>query len=162
MKDSSLWYGYDLGNERQFTLVIKKLEFMCRKSFSYDQWQKRTKYPVSSCPVCGESFQWVKPETHHHPETLFAVVEGILQKHIDLNDLNDFTDFQIADEIMQAHFEKKVNQIVICKQCHEKYHDGHPDVLEEMDEAYLKQKKVVEDFYNKDISKERINDGKEE
>ena len=157
MKDSPLWYKYDLSNERQFIQTIKRLEFMCRKSFSYDSWQKRTKYPVSMCPLCGESFEWVKPETHHHPETLFAIVEGILQKHIDLNDLDDFTDFEIADEIMQAHFNKKVGYIVICNHCHEKYHDNMPDILDTIDDAYLAQKKLINEFYNKDIS----NSGKE-
>ncbi len=152
MKNSPVWYNHDLSNESQFVRCIKKLEFMVRKSFSYDSWQKRTKHPVSECPVCGESFQWVKPETHHFPATLFDVVEGILQKHIDLNDLDDYTDFQIADEIMQAHFEKKVAYVVLCKQCHEKYHDDHPDVLEEMDNAYLAQQRIINDFYTKDIS----------
>ncbi len=125
---------------------------MCRKSFSYDSWQKRTKYPTNSCPTCGEDFQWVKPETHHWPDTLFNIVEGILQKHIDLNDLDEFTDFEIADEIMQAHFAKKVSYIVLCKSCHEKYHDDHPDILDIIDEAYLAQQKTINDFYNRDIS----------
>ncbi len=152
MKDSSIWYSNDLGNERQFIRCVKQMEFMCRKSFSYATWQKRTKIPISYCPVCGDDFQFVKPETHHYPQTLFAVVEGVLQKHIDLNDLNDFTDFEIADEIMQAHFAKKVAYIVLCKHCHEKYHDDMPDILEVIDEAFLAQKKTVKEFYNKDIS----------
>ncbi len=155
MKDSPIWYDNDLSNTRQFIRCIKQMEFMCRKSFSYAVWQKRTKYPVSTCPTCGDSFEFTKPETHHYPETLFAVVEGILQKHIDLNDLDNFTDFQIADEIMQAHFNKKVAYIVLCKSCHEKYHDNHPDILEVIDEAFLAQKKTIHDFYNRDISKDK-------
>jgi len=151
MKNSPLWYRYDLSNEKQFVLCIKKLEFMVRKSFSYDSWQKRTKYPVSECAICNESFEWVKPETHHHPQTLFDIVEGILQKHIDLNDISDFTDFDICQEIMDAHFQKKVNYVVLCKQCHEKYHDNHPDILEEIDAAQIAQKKIIDDFYNKEI-----------
>lgn len=151
MGSSPLFYKYDLSNERQFINCIKKLEFMCRKSFSYDSWQKRTKYPISQCPTCGESFEYVKPETHHFPRTLFEIVEGVLQKHIDLNDLNDFTDFEICDEIMHAHFDKKVEYIVLCKQCHEKYHDSVPDILEVVDEAWLSQKKVIDKFYNEEI-----------
>ncbi len=161
MKNSPIWYKYDLSNQQQFIRCIKQMEFMCRKSFSYDSWQKRTKYPVSSCPICGEEFQWVKPETHHHPRTLFDIVEGILQKHIDLNDLDDFTDFEIADEIMGAHFAKKVDYIVLCKHCHEKYHDDHVDILEVIDEAQMAQKKIISDFYNKDISPSGEKKGKE-
>ena len=152
MKNSPFFYGFDLSNTKQFVMTIKKLEFMARKSFSYDSWQKRTKYPVNSCPLCGDSFEFVAPETHHWPDNLFDVVEGILQNHIDLNDLDDFTDFQIVDEIMQAHFQKKVSYIVLCKHCHEKYHDDHVDILEAIDEAYLAQKKIVKDFYTRDIS----------
>ncbi len=147
MKNSPFFYEYDLSNTRKFIQTIKRLEFMCRKSFSYDRWQKRTKYPVSSCPTCGEDFQWVRPETHHFPETLFTVVENILQKHIDLNDLDDFSDFEICDEIMQAHFEKKVAYIVLCEHCHEKYHNDHPDILEVMDEAFLAQQKIIKSFH---------------
>ncbi len=157
MKDSSIWYDNDLSNTRQFIRCIKQMEFMCRKSFSYAVWQKRTKYPVSICPTCGDSFEFTKPETHHYPVTMFSVTEGVIQKHIDLNDLDDFTDFEIADEIMQAHFNEKVAYVVLCSSCHEKYHNDHPDILEIIDEAYLAQKKTIHDFYNRDISKEKQN-----
>jgi transcription elongation factor Elf1 len=106
---------------------------------------------VDSCPICGDSFQFVKPETHHYPRTLFAVVEGILQNHIDKNDLDNFTDFQICEEIMQAHFAKKVDYIVLCKHCHDKYHNDVPDILDAIDEAQIKQKKTINEFYTKEI-----------
>ncbi len=158
MKNSPLWYNYDLSNPTKFIRCIKQLEFMCRKSFSYAVWQKRTKYPISMCPTCGDSFEFVNPETHHWPETLFSVTEGILQKHIDLDDLDDFTDFEIADEIMHAHSDKKVNYIVLCKACHEKYHADHPDILESIDAAYLAQQKTIDAFYNRDISPKKGKD----
>jgi len=151
MKDSPIWYNFDLSNQGQFIRCIKKLEYLARKSMSYDLWQKRSKYSVTECPVCGESFEFVNPETHHHPRTLFDIVEGILQKHIDLNDLNDFTDFQICEEIMNAHFEKKVDYIVLCKHCHDKYHNNVPEVLECIDECQMKQRKVIKDFYSKEL-----------
>ena len=151
MTDSPIWYKYDLSNERQFITCIKKLEYMVRKSLSYDSWAKRSKYAVSLCPTCGESFEYVKPETHHHPRTLFDIVEGVLEKHIDINDLNDFTDFDIVQEIMDAHFQKKVGYIVLCKHCHDKYHDNVPDILECIDEAQAKQIKTIKEFYGKEI-----------
>jgi transcription elongation factor Elf1 len=151
MKDSPIWYSFDLGNESHFVKCIKKLEFIIRKSLSYEAWQKRTKYAVSSCPVCGESFEFVKPESHHHPVTLFDVVEGILHKHIDLNDLNDFTDLEICDEVMQQHFAKKVQYVVLCKHCHDKYHSNVPEVLECIDEAQAHQIKKIKEFYTKEL-----------
>jgi len=151
MSDSTTWYRYDLTNEAHMVRCIKQLEFMTRKSMSYNSWQKRTKYAVTECPTCGESFEFVQPESHHHPVTLFDIVEGILNKHIDLCDLNDFTDFQIADEIMQAHFNKKVQYVVLCKHCHAKYHDGVPDILECIDEAQAHQLKKIKEFYGSEI-----------
>jgi hypothetical protein len=151
VKNSPIWYRYDLSNEKQFIQCIKKLEFMVRKSMSYDSWQKRTKYPVSECPVCGESFEYVKPESHHFPKTLFDVVEDVLQKHIDLNNLDDYTDFDICQEIMDIHFKKKVGYVVLCEHCHKKFHDGVPDVCEDMPECQAKQRKIIDEFYNKEI-----------
>jgi transcription elongation factor Elf1 len=151
MKDSPIWYKYDLSNQAQFVRCIKQLEFLVRKSFSYDSWQKRTKYAVSECPICGESFEFVKPESHHHPQTLFAITEGVLQKHIDLNDIDDYTDFQICEEIMQLHFDKKVSFIVLCKHCHDKYHSDVPEILECIDECQIKQQKQIKEFYTKEI-----------
>lgn len=151
MKDSPIWYNYDLSNQAQFIRCIKKLEYLVRKSMSYDLWQKRSKYSVTECPVCGESFEFVKPETHHHPRTLFDIVEGVLQKHIDINDLDDYTDFQICEEIMHAHFSKKVDYIVLCKHCHDKYHNNVPEVLECIDECQIKQIKAIKEFYTKEM-----------
>lgn len=151
MKDSPIWYKYDLGNEAHFIRCIKQLEFIIRKSMGYDSWQKRSKYSVTSCPLCGDSFEFVSPETHHHPHTLFDVVEDILHKHLDLNDLNDFTDLEICDEVLQLHFSKKVAYIVLCKHCHEKYHSNVPDILDVIDEAQAAQIKKIKQFYTKEI-----------
>jgi hypothetical protein len=75
----------------------------------------------------------------------------VLQKHIDLNNLDDYTDFEICEEIMQAHFEKKVGYIVLCKHCHEKYHDNVPEIIETIDECQAKQIKKIKEFYGKEI-----------
>ncbi len=152
MQDSPIWYKYDMGNEAHYIRCIKQLEFMVRKSMGYESWQKRTKYAVSLCPTCGESFEFVAPETHHHKNTLFDIVDDVLQKHIDLNDLNDATDYEICEEIMDLHYKKKVGYIVLCKHCHDKYHAGVPDILEIIDEAQAQQKKTINNFYTKEIS----------
>ena len=152
MKDSSIWYKYDLGNEAHYVRCIKQLEYMVRKSMGYDSWQKNSKFSVTMCPICGEDFEFVKPESHHHPFTLFDIVDDILQKHIDLNNLDDFTDFEICEEIMDMHFTKKVKYIVLCKHCHDKYHSGVPDVLEVIDEAQAGQQKKIKQFFTKEIN----------
>lgn len=145
------WYQYDMTNQTGVVKCIKNLEFIVRKSMSYNKWQKETKYPVKSCPVCGDSFEFVKPETHHYPETLFDVVESILNKKIDNSTLYDSTDFEVSNEIMINHFLKKVNYVVLCKHCHEKYHDDVPDVLESIAKAYLTQKEIIKAYNERQI-----------
>jgi hypothetical protein len=139
MAGDTIWYQYDLSNEKQFIKCIKALEFIIRKSLSYAIWQKRSKYLIDKCPACGETFEYVPPESHHHPLTLFDIVENTLQKHIDLNDLSEYKDFDICEEVMDLHFQKKIDYIVICKHCHEKYHNGDPNLLDVMDELTIKQ-----------------------
>jgi len=153
MKDSSIFYKYDLSNEVHFIKCIKQIEFMVRKSLSYDSWQKRTKYAVHKCPLCGDSFEFVRPESHHYPLTLFDITEGVLQKYIDLNTIHDYTDYDICQEVMNAHFQKKVEYVVLCEFCHKKYHSGVPEILESIEAAHMSQKKTIQDFYTKDLSK---------
>jgi hypothetical protein len=146
------WLGNDLGSEKEYVWVIKKIEFLIRKSFRYDIWQKRSKIGAKNCPICNEDFYYLKPESHHYPETLFDIVDNILQKHISNNDLDDLTEFELCDEVMNRHFSNLVDFVVLCKQCHEKYHDHVPDVVQAMPKAQQKQKEEVQNYFNKDIS----------
>ncbi len=155
------WMGNDLSNDRAYTFVIKRLEFLCRKSFRYDIWQKRSKIGAKDCPVCSENFYYLKPESHHYPLTLFDIVDNILQHHIEENDLDDCTEFELCDEIMNKHFRNQVDFVVLCKQCHEKYHDHVPDVVTAMPKAQQKQKAEVQNYFNKDISSSARNTSEE-
>lgn len=146
------WMGNDMSSEKVYTFVIKRLEFLVRKSFRYDIWQKRSKIGAKDCPVCEENFYYLKPESHHYPLTLFDIVDNILQHHIEENDLDDCTEFELCDEIMNKHFTNQVDFVVLCKQCHEKYHDHVPDVVTAMPKAQQKQKAEVKNYFNKDIS----------
>ena len=149
---TSEWLGQDLSSEAQYTRVIKKLEFLIRKSFQYDTWQKRSKIGVNECPICGEDMHYLKPESHHYPETLFDLVDKELQDHIYKNDLDDFNEFDICSDIMHKHLTNQVNYIVLCKQCHEKYHDSVPDVVAKMPDAFEKQKQQRHDYFNTKVN----------
>jgi len=146
------WLGQDLSSEKIYTFVIKKIEFLVRKSFRYDMWQKRSKVGAKDCPICKENFYYLKPESHHYPRTLFDIVDNILQHHIAENDIDECTEFEICDEVMNEHFQNKVDFVVLCKQCHEKYHDSVPDVIAKMSKAQQEQKDEVKNYFNKDIS----------
>ena len=101
---------------------------------------------------------YLKPESHHYPETLFDVVDNILQEHIQNNDLDEFDEFDISQEVMSKHKMNQVNFIVLCKQCHERYHADVPNVVDNMRIAYTKQKEEVSIYLNRDIS--RSNNGR--
>jgi len=140
-KNSVFWFDYDLTNERQFVKAVKHLQKMIRGSMTYNVWQKRSKIGVEFCPVCGESREYVKLESHHYPATLFDIVNDKVQMYIDFDTLDEKTDFDISQEIMDDHMMKKVEYIVLCEHCHKKYHDDHPEVIDAVEEAYQKLKK---------------------
>jgi len=157
--ETSEWMGFDLANEKKYALLIKKLEFLIRKSIQYDIWQKRSKIGIQECPICMESLYYLKPESHHFPETLFDVVDNILQHHIHENDLDSLNELDIVQEVLSKHNTNNINYIVLCKQCHEKYHDDVPATVKEMPEAFAKQKKDRYDYRHKNINKpEKIKD----
>ena len=147
------WCGQDLSNEAHYTKTIKKIEFLIRKSFQYDIWQKRSKIGVKKCPICNEDLYYLKPESHHYPETLFDLVDNCLQDHIQKNDLDELDEFDISQEIMHKHKMNQVSYVVLCKQCHQKYHEDVPSVVDAMPEAIKKQKEELNIYFNKDISK---------
>ena len=145
MKGTTIWYNYDLSNERDYVRCIKHIQKIVRGSMSYDAWQRRSKIGTDECPVCGDSKDFVKMESHHYPQTLFDVVDNHMQMQIDFDKLDEITDFEFAQEIMNQHFEGTVNFIVLCEYCHKKFHDNVPEILD----------KVAEIFESRRIQKEQ-------
>jgi len=146
------WYNYDLSNEKQYIKAVKHIQKLVRGSMSYDVWQKRSKIGIQECPICGESKEYVKLESHHYPKTLFDVIDEKIQMHIDFNTLDEKTDFDICQEIMDDHFQHKVEYVVLCEHCHKKYHDNHPEIIDETERVYQKQKLEREKYFKKQRS----------
>lgn len=142
MSEEILYYGYELNDEKQFKRLIKTLQFICRKSPEYDEWQKRTKVNAvyqnpdpdkddsNECPVCGKPYSLVKPETHHHPATMYAIVENKIMEHINHETLSTTHPLELCFDIMAFHLADKVENVVLCKHCHEKHHSGDTDVTQ--------------------------------
>ena len=149
-----LWYNFDMSDPREVIKCIKALERVCRASLEYDEWQRHCKYKDAKiCPVCNDDYydKNSKCESHHHPKTLFSIVEDILNVHLELNDLDDQTGISIVQEIMDKHLLKQVSYINLCVHCHKKYHAGHPDVINKI-EAIFRDR--VQEEKNKDIVEE--------
>ena len=139
-----IYFGIDLQNEKEFTFFIKKTEFICRKSQEYDVWQRRTKMMAvnqnkdgskddsCNCPICGISYQYAPAESHHHPVTLFNVCINVFQEWIYDNALRDKTPLDLVQEVMNIHLCDEIEHVVLCKHCHEKYHNGEGSTREEL------------------------------
>ena len=143
---SVIWYNYDLSNEKQYIKCVKHLQRMIRGSMSYDAWQRRSKIGVKECPICNlnRDEDRAKFESHHYPKTLFDVVDEHLQYLIETNQLDNLTDFDVCQEIMDLHFQHQVNYIVLCEYCHKKYHDEIPEILSKIDQAWKTQKETIQ------------------
>ena len=50
---------------------------------------------------------------------------------------------------MDRHLSREVDYIVLCKQCHEKFHDDVPSVIDTIQEAFIKQKKERDEYFKK-------------
>ena len=136
------WWGYDLSRPQSYTKCIKQLVKICRQSLEYAEWQKQTKRGAGDqCPICGVEYIYVRPESHHYPKTLFEVVEEYLQEHIHNNDLDEITPLEFIKEIMDSHLQNRVNYVVLCKSCHEKYHAQDPETLRAVEQLWQKSQK---------------------
>lgn len=140
-----IFYGINIMDEKEFKKFIQKIEFLCRKSQEYEVWQKRTKMLAvhqnpdpsrcdsETCPKCGIQYDYAAPESHHHPVTLFNLVVGTFQKWIDENLLEEKQPLDLVFEVMFLHLSNKVEHVVLCKHCHERYHNGEIKTREELD-----------------------------
>ena len=139
------FFGIDLADEKSFRLFIKLTEGLCRRTIEYQLWAKRTKMLAheqnedpdkddsSFCPICGLSYEYVDPESHHHPITLFNLCVNTFQSWIDENELGNKQPLDLVYDVMQLHAMGKVEHVVLCKHCHEKYHNGLFEVKEAVD-----------------------------
>lgn len=130
------FYGVDVLDHKEFTMFIKKCEFLCRKSQEYDVWQRRTKAmavnqnaepdrnDAENCPICGIEYQYAPAESHHHPVTLFNLCVRQFQEWIDNMEIKDKRPLDLIQEVMEKHLCNEVEHVVLCKHCHEKYHNG--------------------------------------
>lgn len=140
----ALWYNYDLTDGRELVKCIRQLERICRASLEYDEWQRKCKYKDAKiCPVCDDDYYEnnLKCESHHHPKTLYDIVDNILEDHMEKNDLDEITGFKLVEEIMDLHMLGQVQYINLCQHCHKKYHDGHPSTVDKISKIYEEREK---------------------
>ena len=138
------FYGVSLNDEKAFNLFIKKCEFLCRKSQEYEIWAKRTKAlavnqnedpqknDAENCPICLISYEYAQAESHHHPITLFNLVVRQFQEWIDDQIMTEKRPLDLIQEVMDKHLCNEVEYVILCKHCHEKYHNGEHNITKEL------------------------------
>jgi hypothetical protein len=164
-KEEQLFYGINILDEREFSKFIKKTESLCRNSQEYTMWSQRTKmYSVnqnpdpekddsSQCPICSISYEYANAESHHHPATLFNLCVKMFQEWIDSNQLEDKAPLDLVQEVMADHLIGSIEHVVLCKHCHEKYHNGEQFIKELVN-------KIID--YKREVRKENMSDNVKE
>lgn len=135
--DEVYWYGYDLTFDKSYKKCINQLERVVRASLEYDLWAKNCKQndpDAIRCPICGDNYyeKSSKCDTHHHPRTLYCIVDDEIAEMVDKNEMKSTTASEIVRRVLKKHMQNQVSFINICTHCHKKYHDGNPDVSTKM------------------------------
>lgn len=135
--DDVYWYNYDLTFDKSYKKCIYALEKTIRATLEYELWAKncKTNHPDAvNCPICGDNYyeKSCKCDTHHHPRTLYCIVDDIMTDMINENSMKTTTAFDIVKRVMDLHTNNQVSFINICTHCHKKYHEGNPDVAKKL------------------------------
>ncbi|MFA7127609.1 MAG: hypothetical protein WC136_00395 [Sphaerochaeta sp.] len=154
MEQTTIWYNYDLSDMKEVIKCVKHIERICRLTLEYDIWQMRCKYKDNQdCPICEENYyeKNLKIESHHHPKTLFDIVQDVITENLESNLIDEKTGIDLVQEVMDLHFFDKVSYINLCVHCHKKYHDGHPDVINKMSDIFEKRALAGQEKYEKSL-----------
>ena len=118
---------YDFDDIAEYNKFVKKVENMVRTSKEYKffiNWVKNT-LGINFCQVSSGilSSEKVDVELHHGPIfTLYDYVSVILNKYIDTS--TPITSFAIANEVIEEHFQLRVQCVMLAKTNHEAVHNG--------------------------------------
>lgn len=155
MDQTTIWYNYNLSVMKDVIKCVKHIERICRLTLEYDMWQMRCKYKDNQyCPICEENYyeKNLKIESHHHPKTLFDIVQEVIIENLESNLIDEKSGIDLVQEVMDLHFFDKVSYINLCVHCHKKYHDGHPDVINKMNDIFEKRAIEGQENYEKSLS----------
>lgn len=108
-------------DEKAKTKFIKNVEKTVRSSSEYKKWLNFLKSTLSidlQCYHSGNLPNMCSLEIHHHPYTLFQLVD------ITMYNMQDelYTIFDLAKNVMKLHFMNLVGFVPLCISSHENYH----------------------------------------
>jgi hypothetical protein len=111
-------------NEAHFKKFVRNCELLVRRSNEYSSWRNYIVevLGLNTCHITSEHISEVTVEVHHHIPSLFAVVSAVINRKI--NSQDNFCSFDIAQEVIQLHFENRIGYTILIKSMHEKFHNG--------------------------------------
>ena len=114
-------------DDKAKTKFIKNVEKTVRSSVEYKKWLTFLKSTLSvdlSCYHTGNLPNMCSLEIHHHPYTLFQLVD------ICMYNMQDelYTVFDLAKNVMKLHFMNMVGFVPLCISSHENYHSQILDI----------------------------------
>ena len=121
---------YDLGKDKDKFKFITTVEKLCRTSMEYYDLINflRINMGMDFCSFffffCKNAYgkTRIKVEIHHEPFTLYDIVAIILNNRLDNNESVDM--FDIANEVMECHYEGIVGLLPLSVTVHELVHSG--------------------------------------
>lgn len=133
MKDDS-WKE----DEKSLDQTIKRIERFVRTSYEYREYVSFLKEEIdmNQCAflnaVDRKEEKGVSIEIHHAPLTLYDIT-AIIFNYMQINEIEP-TPFEIADEVMKAHFEGLIGLVPLSLTVHELVHNS--DVFIPVDRVY--------------------------
>jgi hypothetical protein len=112
-------------NESEYNKFIKNCEMLVRRCIEYRQWKNYIidVLGVNTCMVTDERMDQCSIEIHHHLPSLYVLVKTLINKKLDNE--QEFSTFDIAQDVIELHFKNKIGYITVIKSMHEKFHNGY-------------------------------------
>jgi len=142
-------------DEKEEKRFFKNVERLVRGSIEYREWLAFVKDTLSLdfCAFTGETdAETGDIEIHHHPLTLFDIVQAVTDTYI-MND-KEFCTFDIASEVIDLHFKLKIGFVPLLGSLHKKFHNGYLDIPIEF--VHGDYKYILDNYFIRDHVKEKV------
>ena len=108
---------------------VQYIERIIRRSSEYKRYIQTIKreFDLTSCKFYDNVDTTdirVSLEMHHYPATLFDITHAVREAAREVEDINAYQSFKIADLVMKLHYEGKVGLVPLTKTNHELAHNG--------------------------------------
>ena len=133
------FYFDKLYEEQEYKKFIKNTERLIRTSREYKTYVEQLRGTISALNV-DNVLSYITStdadlEFHHYPLSLYDIVDAVVLQSF--FDMEDFTSFDVARKVMEAHYENLIGVVPLSKTNHELAHAG---------ELFLSQKQVFGDY----------------